>query len=154
MMSQNFEIPAQPTAAERKLDVLAGRWRTTGKSVTAHGFAGGKMDLQENYEWLPGNVMMLHAWTGEIGGETCKGVEVITHDGAKGKYFSHMFTNPNIGRVYEMTVDAAGVWTITGPTERGRLVFDTEDSLTGVWEYSGDGIKWEPLCEFQMKRTG
>ena len=152
MMSQNFEIASQPTAAERKLDVFLGRWRTSGTSEPGDGFPGGKMEFTENFEWLPGETMMVHAFVGKVAREEGKGLEMITYDHAKGKYYSHMFCSPNVGRVYEMSVDAAGVWTVTGPTERGRLVFDSEDALTGVWERSTDGIAWQPLCEFQMKR--
>jgi len=154
MMSQNFEIPAQPAASERKLDVFLGRWHTTGRSQGGNGFAAGRIDLRDNFEWMPGEVMFVHAWLGTVGDEQCKGLEICTHDPAKGKYFSHFFTNPNIGRVYEMTIDAAGVWTQTGPTERGRYLFEGADEFTGIWEQSEDGIRWTPLCDFRSRRVG
>ena len=154
MMAQNFEIAEQPTAAERKLDVFAGRWHSTGTTEPGDTFPGGKMDVMENYEWLPGETMMVHAFVGKVAGQECKGIEMLTYDHSKGKYFSHFFCNPNVGRVYEMSVDAAGVWTVTGPSERGRMVFEDADTLTGMWERSADGIKWEPLCDFRMKRVG
>jgi hypothetical protein len=153
MMSQNFEIPARPTAAERKLDVFLGRWRTTGTTEAGDGMPGGEIDVSDNYEWLPGEVLMVHAWVGDIGGQPNKGLEIYTHDPAKGRFFSHFFGSPNVGRVYEMTVDAAGVWTVTGPSERGRYVFEDMNTFTGIWERSDDGIHWAPLCEFRSTRV-
>ena len=153
MMSQNFEIPAKPTAAERKLDVFLGRWHTTGTSEATEDTPAGRIDIADNYEWLPGEVLMVHAWVGQISGEANKGLEIYTHDAAKGRYFSHFFGSPNVGRVYEMTVNAAGVWTVAGPSERGRYAFENSNAFTGIWERSDDGIHWAPLCEFRSTRV-
>lgn len=152
MMPQNFEIAAKPTAAERKLDVFLGRWHSTGTTEAGNGVPAGRIDVMDNFEWLPGETIMIHAWVGKIAGEPNKGLEIYTFDHHKGYYYSHFFCSPGMGRVYEMTVDEVGVWTVNGPTERGRYVFENEKTLAGLWERSEDGIRWSSLCEFRARR--
>ena len=153
MMPQNFEIAGKSGPAERKLDVFVGRWHTTGTTETPGG-GSGRIDVMNNFEWLPGETLMVHAWTGQIGGQPDKGLEIYNHDAAKGRYYSHFFGSPGIARVYEMSVDVAGVWTVTGPTERGRYVFqDSGDTLVAVWEQTTDNVHWTHLCEARSKRV-
>lgn len=155
MMPQNFEIAGKSGPPERRLEVFLGRWHTTGTTELGDGVPPGRIDTMDNFEWLPGDTLMIHAWTGQIGGEPNRGIEVYNHDAAKGKYYSHFFGAPGIGRVYEMTVDAAGIWTVTGPTERGRYAFqDGGDTLIAIWEQSTDGVNWKHLCEARSVRVG
>jgi hypothetical protein len=153
MMPQNFEIAAKSGPGERKLDVFVGRWHTTGTSEPSQGVTG-RIDVMDNFEWLPGETLMVHAWNGQIGGESNRGLEIYNHDAAKGKFYSHFFGSPGVGRVYEMTVDAAGIWTVVGPTERGRYAFqDGGDTLVAIWEQTTDGVHWTHLCEARSVRT-
>lgn len=75
------------------------------------------------------------------------GIAVIGYDDERGTLLQHYFDSRGVARVYDMSLDG-GTWRLerTDPDFSQRFVgvFDESgDKISGAWEISMDGAKWE-----------
>ena len=127
---------------------LIGSWTSSGRTVDAVEIEG--IDV---YEWLPGRHFVVHHVDVRMGGEQVDVLEVIGErdDDA---FLMRSFDNTGGTAVMRATVDDAGVWTFTGPTERATLTVAADGgSMSARWERNRDGATWEHWMDMRFRRA-
>ena len=135
----------KPTAAHKRLEVFIGDWHAEGTSygdrqdAADPRAAGVPWTSDESYEWLPGNLFVLHRWEA-LAGEF-KGAEIMGYDEAEGGYFTRMFDNAGHHPDYRASVDG-DVWSFTEAQTRATVtVQDGGGKMTFHWEWKKGGRK-------------
>ncbi len=113
------------------------------------------------FEWLPGRKFVVQRW--EVRDPAAPdGIAIIGWDEGRGTFVQHYFDARGVARLYEMSF-AGGVWTLsrTAPdfsplafAQRYTGTFsDDGRTISGIWESSGDGSRWELDFELSYNRA-
>ena len=136
------DVPAGRPAALGGLDALVGDWETRALFPGDPPVAGGG---RTTFEWLAGRRFLIQRLTAA----QPDGPAVIAVIGAEpdGSLAQHYFDNRGVHRVYRMTLDG-GSWKLwresPGFWQRYTGTFSPDGStITGAWEKSPDGSRWE-----------
>ncbi len=123
---------------------LIGSWTSSGRTVDAVEIEG-----TDVYEWLPGRQFVVHHVDVRMGGEQVDVLEVIGErdDDA---FLMRSFDNTGGTAVMRATVDDAGVWTFTGPSERATLVV-ADSTMSARWERNTHGA-WKHWMDMEFHR--
>jgi hypothetical protein len=137
---------------------LIGSWASSGRTVERPGEPSMSIEGSDVYEWLPGRHFVVHHVDVRMGGEQVNVLEVIGEpDGAPDSDTVLMRSFDHLGETALMraTVDAGGVWTFAGETERATLVIAEDGaSMAARWERSTDeGRSWEHWMDMRFRRT-
>lgn len=125
------------------LDVLVGRWRISSS-------LSGDADLQAEttFEWLEGRRFLIQRWHVDHP-DAPDGIAIIGPAANADSYEQHYFDSRGVARVYEMTL-AEGMWKLWRSVEPpdfsqrfSGTVDEAENTISGAWEISHDGVTWE-----------
>ena len=139
-----------PGPGHRALDVLVGRWRTTGEFVGAAEDAP-CLRASDSYEWLPGGYFLLHRAEGELDGTRFATHEIFGYDAAEEHHFSYSFDDRGTVSRYHASFEGRA-WRIDGVAERFRGEFGADGrTLAGLWEQRTDA-GWRPWLRIALTR--
>jgi len=118
------EKQTMETAAEyRPLDVLIGRWMTTGHTFGPDGSPGEPITASDICEWAPGGFFVVHTAYGTIGEEGVGGIEMIGSDAATKQFRTTFFDGRGNITNEQLSVDGT-TWTWTGDEVRCRRTLE------------------------------
>jgi hypothetical protein len=141
-----------PTSAApdelRRLASLAGRWRWTGRSRTGDFAVNGETDLR----WLPGGHFLVERGALELSGVTNHSLAVVGWDQQRRDCVADYVDSDGAHDSYRLGIEGTEL-TIGGDRVRFAGWFDQSgDMITGTWELSPDGAKWEYWYDAELRR--
>ena len=144
----------QPTLGPADLDVLVGRWRTSGSTIEGPTGPAAEIEALDTYEWLPGCHALLHRVDARVGGRKLEGAEIIGYDPARRAYRTQYFGSDG-PTAYNATLGEEGdglVWRMQSADTRFAGTFGEDgDTIAGRWERLGeDG--WWPWMEITLTK--
>ena len=151
----------QPSSAYQLLNVFVGKWETEGQQYEGVVGAAAPITALETYEWLAGELFLVHRFEGHVGDKEAACIEIIGYDAVSGSYPTHTFYN-NGKRQEWQSSETEGVWTITGewqmagkPTKVRCTIFFSDDGNTmiGKWEYLNDESNWQTFWDVKAMKS-
>ena len=155
MSVRDLEAPPTRGAKHEALDAFAGRWRAEGDS---YGGPNQSPDLPKGApdkwrsthtgKWHTGAFFLIQDERALIGADAkpFDTLSIMGVDARTGRYFARCFENHGFYRQYDV-VSNGRTWTMTGESERARIVFsDDGRTQTITWEWRPDE-QWLPLCD-------
>jgi hypothetical protein len=149
-----FGAAAQPGPEQKKLDYLAGKWRSEVDIKASPASAASKASGTEDCEWFANLHLVCRAeLTGPAG--LYRSMRVISYLPALKQYSS--FTVDSLGyAVLSLGQIQGNTWTFTtdSPGLKTRYVMKTaKDSYTSLAEYAGADGKWTTTSAGKSTRT-
>lgn len=149
--------PQQPSAdpqrrrtvgrEHRQLRAFLGTWKLTGRTSHSPTMTG-----ELEYELMPGAFFLRGRWDYRFDGGAHIGTSILGYDPESGRLFAHNYDNLGFARDYTLAAHDR-TWSFTGPFERAFYTFSPDgDTLLATWEFSKDGRRWDPLCQFKAHR--
>ncbi|MBC8119936.1 MAG: DUF1579 family protein [Burkholderiaceae bacterium] len=153
MMEANAAKFEKPGTEHRALDIFEGKWITHGTIHAVGGEKAAEMHAVDQYEWLPGGFFMVHHVDARMDGVPAQSIEVIGYDAGRGCYVTRSYDDK--GSSAEFTARLEGDnWEIDGEPMRFRGAFkDNAATLSGTWEQLGDGGKWTPWIDIELRKV-
>jgi Protein of unknown function (DUF1579) len=147
--------PATPDPETRRLEVLVGRWSSTGRTVPGASEPATTITGTDTYDWLAGGFFLVHRVDVRMGGEQVEVLELIgPHDRSDHSYPMRSFDNQGNFATMTARVRDDGVWTFTGASERATLTIGEDGAtMTARWERSADGSSWVHWMDMQLTKT-
>jgi Protein of unknown function (DUF1579) len=153
--------PARPGPEHERLGIFAGRWNMQGRALESPFGPAAPITAAQDYEWLAGGLFLVHRLYGRMGGDEIACVEVIGYDPLAGHYTIDSFYNNGTRSVWRLEGDGrtwtiSGSWPVDGEKVQARCTtaFDASGrSARGTWEYSRDGVRWQPFWETELSRA-
>ena len=139
--------------AYRQLDAFVGHWSMEGQQYDSPFGPPAKITALNTYEWLPGGFFLVHRLEGRLGGQEMACIEVMGYDASSDTYSTHSFYNDGSTNLWQSN-ERNGSRTLTGHWRKAgedlkvrcTTVFAEDcQSMTANWEYSRDGLKWQPF---------
>ena len=158
---QASKQPSTPSAERSRLDVFVGRWNLEGQQYGDLTGPAAKISAVETYEWLTGGFFLVHRFEGRVGDAETACIEIIGHDALSQSYPRHSFYSNGVTNEWRSR-ERDGIWTLTGdwqmagksPKVRCTTVFsDSGNSMTGKWERSTDGAKWQTFWDVKATKV-
>jgi hypothetical protein len=144
----------EPEPEHKRLEVLVGRWRTTGQTDPSVG--GAEIDAVDTYEWLPGGCGLLHTVDGRVGDQRVEGAEVIGYDAKRGTYVTLYVGTDGPSSYKAHLAEQAGelVWRMQSDGDRFTGIFDDGGArITGHWELLGEDGNWQPWMDITLTKS-
>jgi hypothetical protein len=142
----------EPGVEHRELAIIIGKWINEGHTVTAEGAPSARILTSDVYEWSTGGFFVLHTAYGRVGNLPGGGIEIISHDGASGKYVSRFFDSQGNATVHELTIES-DTWTWRGEKTRCTAVFtDDGKTQTAHHERLDESGGWVPSMEVVLTK--
>lgn len=160
---QGLPAPAPETPGEpqQRLDVFVGTWKIEGDQIESPLGPAGKVDLTEQWDWLPGGFFLVNRLSGRVGQAPMSCVEVLGYDSEAGSYVMHSYYGD--GHRAEWRVrEKDGTWLYGGNWDRGATIYKirctavvspTGDAINAKWEYAGDGAPWKTFWDVRATRA-
>lgn len=154
---QSGEAPS----AHQRLNVFLGRWETAGHQSEGLVGAAAHITALETYEWLTGELFLVHRFEGHVGESAAACIEIIGYDFASRSYPVQTFYNNGLRHEWQSS-ESEGVWTLTGkwqmagqPTEVRCTMFFSDDgnTMTGKWEYLNDQSNWQTFWDVKSTKV-
>lgn len=137
-----------------RLDVFVGEWEVEARfpvDGTGNSAGGADVRARSRFEWVLDRQFLVQRSEVPIA-EAPDGMAVVGADPQTGTYTQHYYDSRGVARLYTMTL-ADRVWTLTREAAdftpldfrqrfAGTFSEDT-DTITGGWEKSFDGDRWE-----------
>ena len=138
------------TIALRRLRMLEGQWRTTGRMLCGD-HAGKRFAGSDRYRWLPGGMFLQHTWNVRMPDGIHRGLEILGFDPDAGVVFAHAYDADG-----SLTSSQLGFHGNAFRISGGALAFEgrvsaTGDSIAGTWSAAEDGT---PVMDVQLRRRG
>jgi hypothetical protein len=154
-------MTTQGTTAPPRLGAFVGTWNTEGRQHEGPFGPAAKVSALESYEWLTGNLFLVHRFEGRVGDTVAACIEILGQD-AQGEGFSvQTFDSSGIRRQWDLR-EGDGTWTMTGDSPVDNLpmkvrlttVFsDGGKTMSGTWEHSRDGSDWQTFWDVTATKT-
>lgn len=143
----------KPSAKLDALNIFVGKWITRGTVHAAGGKPSSEMRAVDAYEWLPGQFFMLHRVDANMDGMVAHSIEVMGYDVKRGCYVTRSYDDQGLSAEFRARLDGHS-WEIDGDTMRFRGAFsDGGATLSGTWEQTGDGGKWSPWIDIELRKV-
>ena len=141
--AQAHQQPPKPSFALEHLNALVGEWTMEGTVPSDPPLAVGG---RAAFEWLTGGSFLVQRWD-VAHPDFPDGIAIIGSDASAEAYRQHYFDSRGVFRVYEMSL-RDNVWKLwrDSPDLSQRFTGTFSDhgkTITGRWEKSSDGSKWE-----------
>ena len=140
----------------RLLEVLVGRWHTSGRTYASPSAPSAEIDATDTYEWLPGGLGLLHTVDGRIGDARVEAAEVIEYDPSRDAYVTReVGTDRSQSYVARSTEEnGALVWRMQSDRDQFTGVFEEDGTtISGCWELRGADGRWRPLMEITLTKA-
>jgi hypothetical protein len=147
--------PPKPGPNQKRLEIFVGKWKMKGQQYDGVMGPAAKITAVQTYEWLTGAFFLVHRFEGRMGDAETACIEIIGHDASSQSYSTHSFYNNGITNEWRVR-ERDGTWKFTGEAQmadkslkvRCTTVFsDAGNTMTGKWEYSSDGSKWQTFWD-------
>jgi hypothetical protein len=99
-----IEQSLTPGPEYRTLDILVGRWITTGETAPTANAPANKINACDVYEWVPGGFFVLHTAYGTIGNLGVGGIEIIGYDSTRRQFHTYFFDSQGKITKEELTI--------------------------------------------------
>ncbi|NML16098.1 DUF1579 family protein [Azohydromonas caseinilytica] len=145
--------PLQRSALHDALNAFLGTWHATGQSYgerrqtwMAPRAAPSAWTSTHTAYWHSGGFFLVQNERAQVDGSPFDTLSLIGVDARTGHGFVHSFENHGFERRYHLMHEGR-VWTLSGDTERARVVFSADGRTQNIhWEWRPeDG--WLPLCD-------
>jgi hypothetical protein len=148
--------------AHESLERLIGRWNLHGQQFESPFGRAAPISGVETFEWLPGNLFVIHRLDGQLGDQPMACIEIIEHDPSAGIYRLHTFYNDGRSNDWEgrFIGDAwivSGSWKYDAQSQkvRCRTTFDASGKQrTSRWERSNGDSEWQTFWDVQATKSG
>jgi Protein of unknown function (DUF1579) len=140
----------------RLLQVLLGRWHTSGRTYATASAPSAEIDATDTYEWLPGGLGLIHTVKARVGDERVEGAEVIEYDPSREAYVTHYVgtDGPNSYEARLTEEDGELVWRMQSDRNQFTGVFDDDGTtISGCWELRGDDGRWRLWMEITLTKA-
>jgi Protein of unknown function (DUF1579) len=146
------ERATAPATEYRPLDILIGRWMTTGHTFGPDGAPDAPVTASDIYEWAPGGYFILHTAYGAIGEQGVGGIEMIGYDSQTKRFHTTFFDSQGNTTTEALSVDGA-TWKWTGATVRctGTLEDDAKKLICHHERLEGE--IWVPSMDVTLTRV-
>jgi hypothetical protein len=143
----------KPGTEHRALDIFEGKWITRGTIYAVGGEKTTEMHAVDEYEWLPGKFFMVHHVDARMDRVSAQSVEVMGYDAQQNCYVTRSYDDQGASADFTARLDGND-WEIDGETMRFRGAFkDHAATLSGTWEQLGDGGKWTPWIDIELRKV-
>jgi hypothetical protein len=153
--------PSRPGPEHRRLDVFVGKWNMEGEQYEGPVGPAAKVTAVQTYEWLTGGFFLVHRFEGRVGEAEAACIEIIGHDASSRSFFLRSFYND--GKTNEWQArEQDGSWMLTGEWQIGGKAMqvrctirfsDAGNTMTGKWEHSSDGSKWQTFWDVRATKA-
>jgi hypothetical protein len=159
--AQAPEQPSQPGPEHSRLNVFVGKWKMEGEQYDSPFGPAAKITAVQTYEWLTGGYFLVHRFEGRVGDSKAACIEIIGHDASSQSYLTHTFYQNGITNEWQAR-ERDRIWTFTGDWQmagksvkvRFTAVFsDAGNTMTGKWEHSSDGSKWQTFWDVKATKA-
>jgi hypothetical protein len=153
--------PSTRGPEHKRLEVFVGKWKTDGNAYDGPFGSAATISAEETYEWLPGGLFLIHRLQGHLGDDQMACIEIIGYDTSSETYLVRSFYNDGTRNVWQLR-ERDGIWTFSGDWKTNRQTLhvrctaafkDAGRTLTGEWEYSGDGSSWQRFWDTTLMRV-
>ena len=147
--------------SNKRLGVFVGKWNMEGRQYEGLVGPAGKITAVETFEWLTGELFLVHRFEGRVGDGEAACIEIIGHDAKSQSYPAQSFYNNGVTNEWRLH-ERDGTWTLTGDWHiagksmkaRCTTVFsDDGGTRTGKWEHSTDGSKWRTFWDVKATKA-
>lgn len=150
-----------PTAAHERLNAFIGAWKTEGRQLDGPIGPEAKINAVDTYEWLTGNMFVVHRFEGMVGESGAACIEIIGYDEANDRYPVHTFYNTGIQRSWRLRDDDGnwkleGDWAIGGRIAQVRCTInlaDNDGTMRSRWECRRDDGEWDTFWELEATKV-
>ncbi|MEP6491882.1 MAG: DUF1579 family protein [bacterium] len=157
------ESTPQPTirAEIRRLEVFVGTWHTEGKQYEGSVGPAAPVTAVETFEWLTGELFLIHRFQGQVGGAASACIEVIGYDPSTDAYPARTYYNNGIINDWQYE-DHGKIWILAGEWMMGdertyvrctTRFSDDDNTRSGRWESSADGVNWQTYWDVTATRA-
>ncbi|GAB3341620.1 hypothetical protein GCM10027299_55970 [Larkinella ripae] len=143
------------TSNLKLLDVLVGKWNTTGQVRATSSTPASTIIGTDNYEWILNNLFLLHRVDVQIGQQKVEAIELIGDDGTNGQtYAMRSFDNQGKFATMEAQRNQDGTFTFTGESERTTLtIHEGGHHMEAHWERLADNSTWVAWMDLNLIRA-
>jgi hypothetical protein len=153
--AETSKQPPRPSSGSKRLNVFVGAWKAEGQQHQGPIGPAAKITAVETFEWLAGELFLVHRFDGRVGEGEAACIEIIGHDAESQSYPTHTYYNNGIVHDWQ-SQERDGIWTLSGEWQmagkamkvRCTTVFsDGGDTRTAKWEISRDGASWQTFWD-------
>jgi hypothetical protein len=142
------------------LEPFVGRWHMEGQQLVGPTGAAAPISALQTYEWLPGELVLVHRFDGHIGDSAAACVETISFDTERRCYRAHTFYNNGQMNVWDITYRddhwlMVGDWNADGRALKVRCTItfaDDGQTMNSKWEHSRDRSKWQTFWDVSARK--
>lgn len=158
-MPQTIDIKLQfrgqsitPDPEIQHLHLFVGKWNIEGETYASNDAPALKVAGVDTYEWMPGKFFLVHNAKVQVGDEVLDAIELISYDAPSQTYACYRFDSYGNSDLFQADFHDHN-WTMTGKSSRFTGVFgSTDNTLTGQWEQSSDGLNWVPWMHVKLTK--
>ena len=135
-------------SAIASLAPLIGRWATTITMIAPDEQSGEMYRAIDSYRWMPGRRVVMHEVEARMGDQTVNSLEIYTE--TDGHVVSRNFDASGDVSDYRAKM-SAGVWMVTGQTERFESTSVAPGHIEGLWQRKDDD-QWFDWMTVRLER--
>ena len=145
----------EPNSKIKLLDVLVGKWNTTGEVKATSTTPASTIIGTDTYEWTLSNFFLLHRVDVNIGQQKVEAIELIgDYEAANQTYAMRSFDNQGKFSTMQARVDQDGTWTFTGESERTTLtIHEDGHHMEAHWERLEDNSTWVAWMDLYLTKA-
>jgi hypothetical protein len=142
----------EPSTQLKRLNVLVGKWNTTGEVRASSTAPASTIIGTDSYEWVLNNFFLLHRVDVQIGPQKVEAIELIGDYEAAGQTYSmRSFDNQGKFATMEATINPDGTFTFTGESERTTLtIHEGGQHMEAHWERLTDNSTWVAWMDLDL----
>jgi hypothetical protein len=145
----------------KALNAFVGEWRAEGQQLAGPVGAAAKITATQKYEWLQGEMFLIHRFDGHVGESSASCIEIMGYDRDTGLCRIHTFYNNGLKNVWDVERHADrwqlyGDWNMAGKSMKVRCTITFGDdgrSMRNLWEYSEGGAGWQAFWDLHARKT-
>jgi hypothetical protein len=150
---------------DQRLSSIVGRWRTSGHVI---GEPPIPVVGTDTYELFSGGYFLLHHVDVTVGDQPVRAIEIIGEPDPRGGYLARSFDSDGNAETMQLAIDDDGVFRFTGGSDiapaaqpatartarvRSTLTIAPDgQSMSALWERSGDDTSWRPWMDITLQR--
>lgn len=145
----------EPSPELKLLDVLVGKWKTTGEVRASSTTPASTIVGTDSYEWVLNNFFLLHRVDVQIGHQKVEAIELIGDYQAAGQTYSmRSFDNQGQFATMAAKLNQDGTFSFTGETQRTTLtIHDGGQHMEAHWERLADNSTWVAWMDLDLVKA-
>jgi len=143
-------------SSHKSLEIFIGKWREAGQAFDSPFGPAAKVASVQTWEWLPGEMFLVHRLNGHLGVNEISCIEVISANTTKGSHEVHSFYNDGNQNLWHLR-EHDDYWQLSGEwdTMKARATMQWGDggrNMTVKWEYQDDESQWQTFWDSTLMR--